>query len=115
MEKLISCCGLDCATCDARIATINNDDALRAATAEKWATMYNSPGFTAEMINCLGCRQDGVKIPHCFECEVRNCAQGKGFVTCGSCTEIDSCSIVAGILAYLPDGRENLRQMSLMT
>ncbi|MCX6259119.1 MAG: DUF3795 domain-containing protein [Bacteroidia bacterium] len=115
MEKFISCCGLDCATCDARIATISNDDALRKATAEKWAVKYKAPDFTAEMINCLGCRQDGVKIGHCYECEIRNCAIEKGFVTCGSCPELDTCSKVAGILSFVPDARENLRQMSLQS
>ena len=29
MKQLIACCGLDCENCDARIATINNDDKLR--------------------------------------------------------------------------------------
>ena len=28
-NQLIGCCGLDCKTCDARIATITNDNALR--------------------------------------------------------------------------------------
>jgi hypothetical protein len=36
MEKLIACCGLNCAACDARIATLTNDDALRVKTAERW-------------------------------------------------------------------------------
>ena len=31
--QLIGCCGLHCETCDARIATITNDDALRERTA----------------------------------------------------------------------------------
>jgi hypothetical protein len=35
MEKLIACCGLNCSTCEARIATIKNDDELRKATADK--------------------------------------------------------------------------------
>ena len=32
MKQLIACCGLDCENCDARIATINNDDKLREET-----------------------------------------------------------------------------------
>jgi len=55
MEKLISCCGLDCATCDARIATLNNDNELRSKTAEEWSAMFNAQ-ISAEMINCMGCR-----------------------------------------------------------
>ena len=55
MEKLISCCGLNCATCEARIATISNSDELRKATAEKWKTLYNAPDMSPDMINCTGC------------------------------------------------------------
>ena len=33
MNQPIGCCGLDCETCDARIATITNDNALREKTA----------------------------------------------------------------------------------
>ncbi len=28
MNQLIGCCGLDCEKCDARVATVTNDDAL---------------------------------------------------------------------------------------
>ena len=37
MKDLIACCGLDCENCDARKATVNNDDALRKKTAKQWA------------------------------------------------------------------------------
>ena len=36
MNQLTGCCGLDCEACDARIATITNDDALREKTAALW-------------------------------------------------------------------------------
>ena len=32
-SQLIGCCGLDCEACDARIATVTNDSALREKTA----------------------------------------------------------------------------------
>ena len=35
-NQLIGCCGLDCEKCDARIATITNDNALREKTAALW-------------------------------------------------------------------------------
>ena len=35
-NKLIGRCGLNCENCDARIATINNDDALKEETAILW-------------------------------------------------------------------------------
>ena len=43
MKQLIACCGLDCESCDARIATVKNDDELREKTAQKWSAMNNAP------------------------------------------------------------------------
>lgn len=112
MEKLISCCGLNCAACDARIATINNDDDLRKATAEKWRTAFNADGLTYEMINCTGCREEGPKFTHCNVCEIRICVQEKGFDTCGSCGELETCSKIAGILKAVPEALANLRSLN---
>lgn len=61
-NKFIGCCGLDCEKCDARIATITNDDVLRQKTAVLW-TKLNGVTITPEMINCTGCRVEGVKTP----------------------------------------------------
>ena len=38
-NQLIGCCGLDCEACDARIATITNDTALREKTAALWSKL----------------------------------------------------------------------------
>ena len=50
MNQLIACCGLDCEKCDARIATITNDSALREKTAALW-TKLNGVTITPEMIH----------------------------------------------------------------
>ena len=60
MKKYIAYCGLDCENCGARIATINDDDALRQEVAKEWSRL-NGVEITPEMINCVGCRIDGVK------------------------------------------------------
>lgn len=112
MEKLISCCGLNCKTCDAYIATVNNDDELRKTTAEKWRVAFNAPGLVYTMINCTGCREDGPKFSHCGECEIRNCVKTKGFETCGDCNLMDTCTIVAGIHKYVPEAITNLRELN---
>ena len=39
MKQLIAYCGLDCEKCDARIATLTNDNALREKTAALWTEM----------------------------------------------------------------------------
>lgn len=39
MNQLIGCCGLDCEKCDARVATVTNDNALREKTAALWTKL----------------------------------------------------------------------------
>ena len=109
MKQLIACCGLDCESCDARIATVKNDDELREKTAQKRSAMNNAPEITAATINCMGCRTDGMKFAYCSDyCEIRKCVSGKGFNTCGDCDELDSCQIVGAVLQHAPGARENL-------
>ena len=112
MEKLISCCGLNCASCDARIATISNDDALRAQTAEKWKTQYNATELTPKMINCSGCREAGVKFSHCNECEIRKCVHSNNFGTCADCDKLGNCSIVGNLHKFVPEALENLKSLN---
>lgn len=111
MEKLIACCGLNCAACEARIATLANDDEMRKATAEKWKTMFNSPEIDIASINCTGCMEPGVKLAHCSECQVRNCVIEKGFSTCSDCPELKTCSIVAQIHNYSKEALQNLLEL----
>ena len=109
MKKLIACCGLDCESCDARIATVGNDDELRKKTARKWSVLNNAPEITASTINCIGCRTDGVKTVYCSDmCEIRKCVHEKGFDTCGDCRELNNCQIVGAIFQHAPGAKENL-------
>jgi len=108
MKLLIACCGIDCENCDARIATVADDNNQREETAQKWREMLNAPDITAESINCTGCRTDGVKFGYCNDCEIRKCVQSKGFNTCGDCEELDTCQIVSNILQNVPGAKENL-------
>jgi hypothetical protein len=112
MEKLISCCGLNCADCEARIATVNNDDELKKATAEKWKTLYNVPDMSPDMINCTGCREDGAKLGHWSMCEIRICVASNGFKTCGECKDVETCSLVSPVHKYSPDAKQNLKNLN---
>ena len=110
MKDLIAYCGLDCASCEARAATLNNDDALREKVAKLWSEL-NGVEITPEMINCVGCRVDGVKTPYCDSlCPIRQCALGKGVETCGACGEMAACEKVGMILGNNEDARRNLTQ-----
>lgn len=55
MNEFIAYCGLDCEVCEARVATINDDDSLREKVARLWSEM-NGVEITPDMINCVGCR-----------------------------------------------------------
>jgi hypothetical protein len=83
--SMIAYCGLHCEKCSAFLATLHNDDDLRAKVAKEWSEMYLIP-VKAEDINCTGCRSDGVKSQYCERlCRIRLCAQGREVQTCADC------------------------------
>ena len=92
MNKMIACCGINCETCEARLATINDDDQLRKEVSRKWCEMNHTDQITPETINCTGCRTDGMKFYFCNHlCEIRKCVTSKGYETCGDCPEKSNC------------------------
>lgn len=110
MNDFIAYCGLDCESCEARLATVNNDNEARVRVAKKWSEL-NGVEITAEMINCAGCRIDGVKTPYCESlCPIRQCAMGKKIETCGKCSEMESCEKIGAILKNNPDVRGRLNE-----
>ena len=112
MKDMIGYCGLDCEKCDAYIATVNDDQALREKTAKLWAKLNNAP-ILPEHINCEGCRMNGAKTVFCEHiCEIRKCASKKGFFTCGDCSELESCPTARAILENNPAVLENLKGLN---
>lgn len=110
-NQLIGCCGLDCKKCDARIATLTNDNALREKTAALW-TKLNGVPITPEMIHCTGCRIDGAKTPFCDKlCPVHHCVREKSLDACADCGQMDSCPTLGRIAANSPFVLDNLRRL----
>ena len=108
MKDYIAYCGLDCEACDARLATVNNDQALRQKVASLWSEL-NGVDITPEMINCEGCRMDGVKTPYCDSlCQIRQCALDKEYETCGDCPEMQACEKVGAIISNNEEALRNL-------
>ncbi len=109
MKDLIACCGLDCESCDARIATVGNDNELREKTARKWSVMNQAPEITAATIYCTGCRTEGAKFVYCSDrCRIRKCVHEKGLDTCGDCKEMGDCPIVGAVFQHAPNAKETL-------
>ena len=108
MRPNIAYCGLDCEQCDAYIATLHDDQALREKTAKLWAELNHAP-ILPEHIHCQGCRADGAKTVFCEQlCAVRRCARQRGADTCGDCPEMETCPTVGAIFANAPQAKENL-------
>ena len=108
-KEYIAYCGLDCETCEAHLATVNNDDELRKKVAKLWSEL-NQVEITPEMINCDGCRTNGVKTIFCDSlCPIRQCALGKDIETCGECSEMDHCEKVSMITGNNEKALDNLK------
>ena len=54
MKELIGFCGLDCEMCEARIATLNNDDGLRRKVAAEWS-VSNEEALALETLDDGSC------------------------------------------------------------
>ncbi|MCQ2146498.1 MAG: DUF3795 domain-containing protein [Bacteroidales bacterium] len=107
-NKLIAYCGLDCGACEARKATLTNDDELRKEVSRKWCQMNGTDQITPETINCEGCRTGGVKFAYCdYMCPIRKCALSKGIDTCADCPEKESCDMLAPFTSN-DEARSNL-------
>ena len=109
MTEYVAVCGLDCGTCEARLATVREDEALRRKVAREWSEL-NGVEITPGMINCTGCRIAGAKTPFCESlCPIRQCAMGRGMETCGGCGEMETCEKLKMITAHNREALERLR------
>lgn len=107
---MIAYCGLDCEKCDAYLATVTDDQALREKTAKLWAELNNAP-ILPEHINCQGCRVDGIKTVFCDNlCKIRQCALKKKRMTCGGCPDMENCQTLGEILSDNPEALKNLKR-----
>jgi hypothetical protein len=109
MKKLIAACGINCAECEARQATIENDDAKRKIVAAKWSKAYEAD-LTVESINCSGCMEPGVKFAHCNECEYRDCVKSMNLEHCSDCDDYP-CEELEQFFEHVPEAKVNLDEL----
>lgn len=91
MQQHIAMCGLDCASCEAFIATKHNDNQLREKTAKAWTARRKAKGLNVvikpEDISCYGCLSAGPLYSKCQRCQIRKCGLGKGITNCRQCKD----------------------------
>jgi hypothetical protein len=107
-DKIIAPCGLDCATCPAYAATVNDDDEMREGIAKQWA----AHGFTGkpEDVNCLSCMNESKPSMFGDYCGVRKCVVELGVQTCAYCDEF-ACPMLEKHWDFL--GRKNETRANL--
>jgi hypothetical protein len=108
MGQMIAVCGLDCAACDAYIATQAKDEPAKEKIAAQWQKNYNTPDIDAVYVTCDGCLTLSGRLGgHCKECEPRLCAVERGFANCGLCPDY-GCEKISGLLKFIPDAKARL-------
>jgi hypothetical protein len=107
MTTLFAACGLDCAKCDAYIATQADDQAALEKLAEKWRVDYSAPNISAANILCDGCMAGGRTIDHCQECKIRACVQEHKLENCATCPDY-ACENLTVFWTFAPQAKINL-------
>ena len=83
---------MDCAECEAFIATVNDNDAMRQKVVGEWtarykAKNYNRSDLKVSDINCRGCLSDRPIFLYCEQCKIRKCGLARGLKNCQNCPE----------------------------
>ncbi|MBO7417995.1 MAG: DUF3795 domain-containing protein [Bacteroidaceae bacterium] len=109
-NKMIGYCGINCEKCEARIATIDDDDKMREEVSRKWCELFHTDMITPDKINCTGCKGDGVKYFFCNQmCKIKPCVTNKGYESCGECPNMNICEILAEEIGNNEDAKNNLK------
>ena len=109
MERMTAICGLDCGTCDARLATVARDEAAKARVAAEWRKMFHSDEINEAFVTCEGCHSGGVLSGYCTQCPIRACAGSKGLPNCGHCDELDTCATYGATFKEGSEAKEALK------
>ncbi len=104
MDEIVGMCGLICSDCPAYIATVEDDDTKRAATAKLWSEQYGVE-VEAVTIDCLGCHaSDDSVFTHPLKCAIRLCGKKRGVATCAHCEDYP-CETLEEFFEMAPDVR----------
>lgn len=108
MAKLIAYCGIDCAGCEAYIATQADDQAAKMSLLEKWRVDYHAPDMTLADVTCDGCTSSGRLGGYTHACPVYACANDRRMENCAHCDDYSGCETLQAFIAGIPSALENL-------
>ena len=108
MATMIAYCGLDCAGCEAYLATQANDEAAKQKLLEKWRVEFDAPEMTMASVTCDGCTSTERLGGYCQACPVRACAVEKGVENCAHCADYETCETLQGFIVNIPAAKANL-------
>jgi hypothetical protein len=111
MNTLIAYCGLNCATCEAYLATQANDQAAQERLLVKWRQEFNAPNMTLADVICDGCVSlTGRLGGYCGQCPIRACGVERQVTNCADCADY-ACEKLAGFFAQAPAAKANLEEI----
>ena len=108
MEPIYAYCGLDCATCEAYVATQAGDEAAQLDLLARWRVEYDSPEMTIQSVTCDGCISQGRLGGYCHDCPVRACGVEKDVENCANCDAFEGCELLGDFISQIPAAKENL-------
>lgn len=107
-----SYCGIDCTSCNVFKATVHGDHEARMRAAKQFAATarehWGMETLDPMILDCRGCRADGVQHKGYGRCPIRACAQERALASCGLCPEWKACGRLSEVLADAPEARLNL-------
>jgi hypothetical protein len=92
MSEMIGYCGYRCDLCAARSA----DPVIRQKLVDGWRKIFGHQNYTAENVQCDGCKSDGKLADK--TCQARPCASMRGLDSCAACDEF-ACDKVRHLIA----------------
>ncbi len=112
MSEMYAYCGLNCATCQAYIATQANDREAQEKLLAQWRVEYQSPEMDLQAVTCDGCTTTLRLGGYCSQCAVRACGVAHGVVNCAHCAEFEGCEKLEQFYQVAPQVRTTLTNLS---
>jgi len=112
MNTMIAFCGLNCAACEAYLATQANDLAAQQRVLAKWRQEFNAPNMTIADVTCDGCvTLNGRAGGYCSQCPIRACGVERKVTNCAYCADYSTCEKLAGFFTQAPAAKTTLDEI----